>query len=227
MLDPHLLPPSGDYTEKQAGCRGDEASVARSFAEAPQEPHYSGVAYFVCTTARIHVQGQDLRVWGGRLPGPEEPATAGSIGIRVTARAFLGGIRHGAASEVRPGCPGVPHPHPHPRRLCLARCAHRPAPQAQPTKRASVVPGPYANAPGGQPERVGRAGGGRAPGIEHHCLCCSWQEDLHQLRSQIERVHSVPHPSSRPLQAAHTSEPPWLGFKPVAIAAQGSPSYLF
>lgn len=75
MLDPHLLPPSGDYTEEQAGCRGDEASVARSFAEAPQEPHYSGAAYFVCTTARIHVQGQDLRIWGGRLPGPEEPAT--------------------------------------------------------------------------------------------------------------------------------------------------------
>lgn len=61
-------------------------------------------------------------------------------------------------------------------------------PRAQPTKQATV-PGPYANAPGGQrpaagfqPERVGRAGGGRAPGIEHHCLCRPWREDLHRLR---------------------------------------------
>lgn len=168
----------------------------------------------------------------GRLPGPEEPATG---------RAHWDS-RHGAGRSLEeldtarhPRCsPVAPVALPPPAALSGALRPPPGAPRAQPTKRATVR-GPYANAPGGQrpaagfqPERVGRAGGGRAPGIEHHCLCGPRQGDLHRLRElrlwgQTEWARAVPQSPRKALPAAHTSEPPWLGFKPAAIGARGSP----
>lgn len=119
MLDPHLLPASGDSTEEQAGCWGDEANTARDIAgRTPPECHYSGVAYCVSTTARTHVQGQqDLRVlrqlpslvWAGEVTWPGGTCDGpGTLGFASRRRPLLGGIRHGAASEVQPGCPRRP-----------------------------------------------------------------------------------------------------------------------
>lgn len=116
---------------------------------------------------------------GGTFDGP------GALGFASRRGPLLGGIRHGAASEVRPS--GRRRP-PSPGGFVWRAAPTARRPRAQPTKQATV-PGPYANAPGGQrpaagfqPERVGRAGGGRAPGIEHHCLCHPRREDLHRLR---------------------------------------------
>lgn len=116
---------------------------------------------------------------GGTFDGPR------ALGFASRRGPLLGGIRHGAASEVRPS--GRRRP-PSPGRFVWRAAPTARRPRAQPTKQATV-PGPYANAPGGQrpaagfqPERVGRAGGGRAPGIEHHCLCHPRREDLRHLR---------------------------------------------